>query len=289
MRFARWLLTKCIAAERRDAIVGDLEEEYARGRSDAWYWKEALIAIGHEPTNAFTSPALIGLAGAAVQTAIVLLHVTGPLIMLAYPPVVLAAALFARRRYPNAFAPRFWSVAMAWAWMNIPFYFAYVFVITPWGVANVPVLGHLWRIGALLAIGVIAAAASSLRWTGRSITFTVSMGVLGTGALFSMGFLGTASLVATCAAILVAAAFYIYVDRVTGFARRLWIAGASFAMALTGLVSIIALNRPTAVPLVLVRLWPVFGGGLVAAVLIARFTPCARDLQPPAAEGAADA
>jgi hypothetical protein len=40
---ATWLLNKFGCAN--DALKGDLVEEYGRGRSRAWYWRQVLIAI----------------------------------------------------------------------------------------------------------------------------------------------------------------------------------------------------------------------------------------------------
>jgi len=42
-RAATWLLEKF--ARKNDALTGDLTEEYLRGRSSGWYWKEVLSAI----------------------------------------------------------------------------------------------------------------------------------------------------------------------------------------------------------------------------------------------------
>jgi hypothetical protein len=40
-----WLLTRFLTGPRRDAIIGDLVEAHHDGRSDAWYWRQALEAI----------------------------------------------------------------------------------------------------------------------------------------------------------------------------------------------------------------------------------------------------
>lgn len=42
---ANWLLSRLFDAYRRDGLIGDLEEEYRRGRSRAWYWREVLTAV----------------------------------------------------------------------------------------------------------------------------------------------------------------------------------------------------------------------------------------------------
>lgn len=40
-----WLLNHFDCGPRNDALIGDLLEEYARGRSRAWYWRQVLAAI----------------------------------------------------------------------------------------------------------------------------------------------------------------------------------------------------------------------------------------------------
>jgi hypothetical protein len=42
---ATWLMTKLLVAGPRESMVGDLMEQYERGRSSAWYWRQALGAI----------------------------------------------------------------------------------------------------------------------------------------------------------------------------------------------------------------------------------------------------
>jgi signal peptidase I len=42
---ATWFLDRLGDKYRRDALVGDLLEEYRRGRSNAWYWRQVLWAM----------------------------------------------------------------------------------------------------------------------------------------------------------------------------------------------------------------------------------------------------
>jgi hypothetical protein len=46
-RLAVWLVSHLALSHQRDALVGDLFEEYQRGRSPAWYWKQALFVLLH--------------------------------------------------------------------------------------------------------------------------------------------------------------------------------------------------------------------------------------------------
>ncbi len=41
---AAWMLEHCIPGEMDEALAGDLEEDFHAGRSDAWYWRQALAA-----------------------------------------------------------------------------------------------------------------------------------------------------------------------------------------------------------------------------------------------------
>jgi hypothetical protein len=42
---ATWLLEHVVARGQNEALAGDLLEDYNRGRSAAWYWRQVLIAI----------------------------------------------------------------------------------------------------------------------------------------------------------------------------------------------------------------------------------------------------
>lgn len=44
-RLARWLLERFGTSSRLNSLMGDLAEEYANGRSEAWYWQQALGAV----------------------------------------------------------------------------------------------------------------------------------------------------------------------------------------------------------------------------------------------------
>jgi hypothetical protein len=44
-RLATWLLQRCVPEPHRNALIGDLVEQYRRGRRAVWYWRQALFAI----------------------------------------------------------------------------------------------------------------------------------------------------------------------------------------------------------------------------------------------------
>jgi len=42
---ANWLMTRFVPGENRESMIGDLIEQYQRGRSSAWYWRQTIGAI----------------------------------------------------------------------------------------------------------------------------------------------------------------------------------------------------------------------------------------------------
>jgi hypothetical protein len=44
-RAATWLLMQLASGPQRSALVGDLQEQFHRGRSTGWYWSQVLAAI----------------------------------------------------------------------------------------------------------------------------------------------------------------------------------------------------------------------------------------------------
>jgi len=44
-RLATWLLQRWSSGPQRESLVGDLIEQYQRGRSSAWYWRQVLMTV----------------------------------------------------------------------------------------------------------------------------------------------------------------------------------------------------------------------------------------------------
>src|SRR6266851_4443997 len=56
-RLASWLLRRFASSDKRESLIGDLDEQFARGRSSWWYWRQVAAVIvagvveevGHHP------------------------------------------------------------------------------------------------------------------------------------------------------------------------------------------------------------------------------------------------
>lgn len=44
-RVAAWLLDRLASGSKRESLIGDLAEQYHRGRSSSWYWRQVLVAV----------------------------------------------------------------------------------------------------------------------------------------------------------------------------------------------------------------------------------------------------
>src|SRR5262245_58401889 len=42
---ATWFLTEFGCSPQNESLIGDLTEEYARGRSRVWYWWQVVVAL----------------------------------------------------------------------------------------------------------------------------------------------------------------------------------------------------------------------------------------------------
>jgi hypothetical protein len=44
-RVASWLLRRLAGGSNRESLIGDLDEQFARGRSSWWYWRQVVSAV----------------------------------------------------------------------------------------------------------------------------------------------------------------------------------------------------------------------------------------------------
>ena len=64
---ATWLLRRLTAGRHSEAFEGDLLEAWREGRSNAWYWRQVLVAVS--PVRSTTENRLIRLAVAVAVLA----------------------------------------------------------------------------------------------------------------------------------------------------------------------------------------------------------------------------
>lgn len=65
-RLATWLLQRCLRGRHTEALIGDLSELHQQGKSNGWYWRQALTAI------AANGAAAVRASGRALVVAIVI-------------------------------------------------------------------------------------------------------------------------------------------------------------------------------------------------------------------------
>lgn len=87
-RFAQALLQRCSRGRFQESLEGDLLEEFAEGRSSAWYWRQVFCAV-HEHLRCIARQQILTFAAAALFF-IVALWVIAPA---TYPVVGLARTL----------------------------------------------------------------------------------------------------------------------------------------------------------------------------------------------------
>jgi hypothetical protein len=58
-RVATWLLQRFAAGRYSESMAGDLIEQYGRGRSRSWYWRQVVLAVLITRARAMRTPAWI--------------------------------------------------------------------------------------------------------------------------------------------------------------------------------------------------------------------------------------
>lgn len=69
---ATWLIRRFASARYRDALLGDLDELFAAGRSRAWYWREALAAL-FVPRWTLNRPLIVALRTALLALGLIIM------------------------------------------------------------------------------------------------------------------------------------------------------------------------------------------------------------------------
>lgn len=70
-RGATWLLNRLLSGPRRDAVIGDLIEQYHRGRSRWWYWQQTLGAVIADASGGIREHKLLAMRAAILGFSVV--------------------------------------------------------------------------------------------------------------------------------------------------------------------------------------------------------------------------
>src|ERR1700730_13110960 len=69
-RIATWLLDHLVSGRHRESLIGDLDEQFARGRSPLWFWKQALTTIALTGSQEVRAHKFLALRGLALSVAV---------------------------------------------------------------------------------------------------------------------------------------------------------------------------------------------------------------------------
>jgi hypothetical protein len=81
-RLATWILNRFAAGPRREALIGDILEDFAAGRSITWYWRQvltaaavgSLVSLYERPRGVLRAAALAALTVCYVATTALLVR-----------------------------------------------------------------------------------------------------------------------------------------------------------------------------------------------------------------------
>ncbi len=109
-RLADWLLRRLASGPKAASLIGDLHEQFQRGRSVAWYWRHAVksivvVAAGdlHHQPGAVLHALCAGWGAAALYDALIL------------SPFWWVLQRFALDHNTN----RVWNVVFPWSWLPL--------------------------------------------------------------------------------------------------------------------------------------------------------------------------
>jgi hypothetical protein len=94
-RLASWLLRRVVSGPKRESLIGDLDEQFARGHSSLWYWRQVLSAI------------LVGVIGDLREHPVLVIRsvVLTWAVVIAWVESTLALYLWVSENWVNAWVP----------------------------------------------------------------------------------------------------------------------------------------------------------------------------------------
>jgi hypothetical protein len=69
-RLANWLLEHLTSGPQRESLIGDLYEQFARGRSPLWFWMQGLTTIALTAFQEIRAHRILALRGLALSMAV---------------------------------------------------------------------------------------------------------------------------------------------------------------------------------------------------------------------------
>jgi hypothetical protein len=72
---AYWLLRRFAGGPTRESLIGDIDEQFARGRSSLWYWRQVMYAISVGITQGLRDHKLLAIRSVLLTWAVVILWV----------------------------------------------------------------------------------------------------------------------------------------------------------------------------------------------------------------------
>jgi hypothetical protein len=163
-RLAQQLLRFLLPMDEVEPTLGDLEEEFLSNAVRAGhahairiYWKEAMDAIFHSAVRGIERNRIPLFAMASGLLGGELLIVSsvlarGPMIFVTYAGLMLVVGLYLRLMRVNPFASRFRLGLGSFMTATVTFYLFVTLILHPHA-REIPLLGHVWRIGLMLALG----------------------------------------------------------------------------------------------------------------------------------------